>query len=335
MTKGGLSEARTGRVIWKDVGKETFERFAQFAYTGDYSIPKTEKRGNVTPTPASPKTNGVRKRNGSEASASTVEPNEKSAPAFENELSREPVLEKADDDSGTILNYPTPSTKKNKKKKKPQATQAAQTKTEATIETESGAPAQQPNPEPATAKQVESQAPPTETTTATKTVEASSEPTVAATKEQEPESGVDFYHLSYPLLAERDNYHGTCEPSTEFEKANSYSKVLLCHAALYVLGDFQLVDSLKALALFKLHKTLCAFQLDKENINDITDLARYAYSDEGKGFDAGVGGLRALVCQYMAIHAQELGSDAGFMNLLAEGGQIVKDFFKFQLQKKN
>jgi len=36
---GGMSEAQTGCVIWKHVGKGTFERFVQFAYTGDYSIP--------------------------------------------------------------------------------------------------------------------------------------------------------------------------------------------------------------------------------------------------------------------------------------------------------
>jgi hypothetical protein len=29
------------------VSKGTFERFTQFAYTGDYSIPKMEKRNRV------------------------------------------------------------------------------------------------------------------------------------------------------------------------------------------------------------------------------------------------------------------------------------------------
>lgn len=100
-----------------------------------------------------------------------------------------------------------------------------------------------------------------------------------------------------------------------------------------MLGDFQLIDSLKASAIFKLHKTLCTFQLDNENIRDTTDLARYAYAEEGKGVVEGVGGLRALVCQYMAIHEVELSLDTGFMNLSAEGGQIVKCFFRYQLQR--
>lgn len=47
MVKGGLSEAQAGCTIWKDVSRETFERFVQVAYTGDYSIPNTRKRNRV------------------------------------------------------------------------------------------------------------------------------------------------------------------------------------------------------------------------------------------------------------------------------------------------
>lgn len=43
LTKGELSEAQAARTTWKDVSKETFERFVQFAYTGDYSIPDTRE----------------------------------------------------------------------------------------------------------------------------------------------------------------------------------------------------------------------------------------------------------------------------------------------------
>jgi len=34
-----LPESQVGKAIWKDVDKKTFTRFAQFAYTGDYSVP--------------------------------------------------------------------------------------------------------------------------------------------------------------------------------------------------------------------------------------------------------------------------------------------------------
>jgi len=68
------------------------------------------------------------------------------------------------------------------------------------------------------------------------------------------------------------------------------------------------------MALYKLHKTLCVFQLDDENVEDIVNLARYAYSEEGKGLEEGIGGLRGLVCQYMATNAVVLSHDDGFMD---------------------
>ena len=38
MMTGGLSESEARQTIWKDVSKVTFEQFAQFAYTGHYSV---------------------------------------------------------------------------------------------------------------------------------------------------------------------------------------------------------------------------------------------------------------------------------------------------------
>ncbi len=90
---------------------------------------------------------------------------------------------------------------------------------------------------------------------------------------------------------------------------------------------------MKALALHKLHKTLCIFQLDDENVKDIVDLARYAYNEEGKGSEEGIGGLRSMVCQYMVLNAAVLSTYTAFIELLAEGGQFVIDFFKFVMQR--
>jgi hypothetical protein len=87
-----------------------------------------------------------------------------------------------------------------------------------------------------------------------------------------------------------------------------------------------------ALALYKLHKTLCIFQLDNENVEDIINLARYAYSEEGRGFEEGIGELRGIICRYVVGNAVVLSHEDRFMDLLGEGGEFVKDFFKFELQ---
>ena len=314
------------------MSKETFEHFAQFAYTGDYSILKTEDRNAIAkqekietsvPTPpTSPKApNGI--------PISTIQPHEKPAAAVENELRDDPVAEKLIEDDGAILNYPSTAPKKNRKKKR------------AKSEVKSSIPEPEPEPEPVKEPETVQELPePQPERAESVSVDQEQEAMQAAVREESPEElthmlTVDFHTLSFPLLAPRHNYDGTCEPAAYFEKDRSYSKVFLSHASLYVLGSIQLVDSLKALALFKLHKTLSVFELDNENIGDITDLARYAYSEDGKKIDEGFGGLRGLVCQYMARHAMELSQDTKFMNFLAEGGQVVKDFFKFQMQRKN
>ncbi|CZR54968.1 uncharacterized protein PAC_04853 [Phialocephala subalpina] len=39
LMQGKMSESLAGEATWKDVDQETFIRFIQFAYTGDYSVP--------------------------------------------------------------------------------------------------------------------------------------------------------------------------------------------------------------------------------------------------------------------------------------------------------
>jgi hypothetical protein len=330
LTKGDSPEAQAGHAEWNDVRKDTFEQFVQFAYIGDYSIPKTEKRNNDLTPPSSPNAvNGNRRRLASDAS--TIEPQEKAAPLFDNELRRESVAEKPHEaDEDTPLNYPPLSTlgKKNKKRNRKKTIKEPEVIPEPESELVENQPDQEPaEPEVADPEPVEPQVPQVPQ-------QPPAEPEQEPAEQASPTLVADFASLSYPLLADRDNYHGTCEPSTDFEKDHSYSKVLLSHASLYVLGNIQLIDSLKALALFKLHKTLCTFKLNKENIGDITDLARYTYSKDGNDVDGGIEieGLRGLVCQYMGLHARELSGDVRFMKLLKEGGQIVIDFLKFGLE---
>jgi len=49
-----MSEGLAGETKWEDVNKGTFIRFAQFAYTGDYSAPKIIAKSFAQPEMASP-----------------------------------------------------------------------------------------------------------------------------------------------------------------------------------------------------------------------------------------------------------------------------------------
>jgi hypothetical protein len=108
-------------------------------------------------------------------------------------------------------------------------------------------------------------------------------------------SSSGFHTLQCPLLAPRNIRHDACEPAGHFEPNRSYYNVFLSHDSLYVLGDFWLINVLKALAIYKLHKALCIFELDNKNVINIVDLARYAYKEEGKGLEDGIGRLRVVV----------------------------------------
>lgn len=47
-----MQEATSGTVIWEDVEEETFGRFAQFVYAGDYDTPShTTTKDNSQPPP--------------------------------------------------------------------------------------------------------------------------------------------------------------------------------------------------------------------------------------------------------------------------------------------
>ena len=289
MMKGETAESQTGCARWDYVSKETFERFTQFAYTGDYSIPKMEKRNRIAMQKGVVPDNSLSSKRWDKAEADP-----------------DLVVEQLEPEPASF--WGQFASKEDKKKKGKLA-----------------------DLRPSWI--VESPAPMTDAD-----LEQGTVPITKRDKYPERHSHVhsdDFQSLTFPLLTSRNNHDKTCEPADHFDPDQSYTKVLLSHASLYVLGDFKLIDSLKALALFKLHKTLCAFQVDDGNAEDIIALARYAYSEEGGGggLDEGIRGLRGLVCQYMATNALALSFNHGFMDLLGDGGQLVQDFFKYEVQR--
>ncbi|PVH80537.1 hypothetical protein DL98DRAFT_627714 [Cadophora sp. DSE1049] len=242
LMRSGLSESEAGHATWEDVSKDTFVRFAQFAYNGDYSVPVLVMP--VTQWPQTPQS----------------DPEEDLKKVEDTNCGVIEERDLADDGWGGFGTRR--STFKKSKKKLPRV-----------MDGWSSAP--------------------------------------------------------LPLIASRNNYQETCEPSNAFEPWMDHSALFISHASLWILGDYRHIASLKALALYKLHKTLCTFQLSSENVQAVVDLVRCAYSEEGAGLGEGISGLRRLVCQYLGMRKALLCEDDGFMDLLGEGGQFVKDFFKY------
>jgi hypothetical protein len=147
----------------------------------------------------------------------------------------------------------------------------------------------------------------------------------ASARSPSPEPLVGFRSLKYPILKPLNHYEGTCMPATDFDATQSYADVLLSHAALFTLADLWLIDSLAALVLNKLHRTLSVFDLEQEkHVADVVELTRFVYSEEGRGID---GGVRRMVCLFIAETLKIFGVDEGFLELLEEGGPFVRDIF--------
>ncbi|KAF7922990.1 hypothetical protein EAE99_007181 [Botrytis elliptica] len=278
LMRGGMSESQAGCTVWDDVSKETFERFVQFAYTGDYTVPVPSYK--------------EMRRDGSASKEEFFR--RLSIKLLEGRLKEQHLYGQRGIEP--LCEPPLP-------KAPPEPAERAPTQFFPSTTPEVGLNwlfRRVTNPERYPVKWA-----------------------------------ADFKQLTLPLLALRNTYDHTCEPREWFHEYQSYSNVFISHAALYILGDFRLVNSLKALALHKLHKTLCIFQLKNENIKDVIDLAKYVYAEEGgeEGSGGEIGALRGLVCLYMAVNALVLSLDDGFMELLGEGGQFVKDFFRFQVQR--
>jgi hypothetical protein len=299
LMRGGMTESQAGCTKWDDVSKKTFERFAQFAYTGDYSVPVGERRG-------------PEEWNWEKWKAEANEILENTIPTKREEAPAEDIPKK--ETNGGWNDLWIPPVKKYKKVKKGSRREEVRllASPEVIPEDFSAVP-----PPPSL---------------------------ILASRDKYPERhpfklSTDFHSLSFSSnLAPRNNYASTCEPSETFDPELSYTSIFIAHATLYILADYRLIESLRTLALYKLHKSLCTFQLSASNAEDVVKLARYVYAEEGGSEGSGkedgmVGELRALVCRYLAMHALVLVLDEGFMELLAEGGQFVKDFFRFEVQR--
>ncbi len=100
------------------------------------------------------------------------------------------------------------------------------------------------------------------------------------------------------------------------EACENFTEVFLCHARLFVFADKYLITALTGLCLHKLHQTLIEFHFYDERAGDVVELLRYAYSGEGWG------DLQALVVHYAACVIRKLQKNEDFIALLGERSSL-------------
>jgi hypothetical protein len=197
---GLLEEASSGRTVWEDVRKETFEKLVQFAYLGDYETVNPRLRELIAPKESLGGEAGAKAQGDGTILKIVVGDPEDILPPDVPDSQINALSYSGNELLGSGYS-------RRSKKRKTNATTV---------------------PEPAP---------------------VSPPPKVPESAPVSPLPPLkDFEKLNYPLVVPTNNREIACQPPTNFLPNHDYSEVLLSHAHLYVLADYWMIDSLKALS---------------------------------------------------------------------------------------
>ncbi|PVH90067.1 hypothetical protein DM02DRAFT_678817 [Periconia macrospinosa] len=108
------------------------------------------------------------------------------------------------------------------------------------------------------------------------------------------------------------------EPQYNSSSRPNFTPVLLAHARLYTFADMRLIQPLRSLTLHKLHITLKDFRLYDQRVDDVLELARYAYEHGlDRTSDETIDDLRNLVVQYIACELDQRVHQPSQVNYIA------------------
>lgn len=280
-------------IVWVDVDESSFMAFIQFAYLGDYSVPRMIVQAEAV-----------------NLAEPAIEPR---IPTPPDSPGPDPLID--EDVFGNFgMVHPKTSSKKYKKRKK-----------SAYISTSSRVPEEDDLPPPIefTAEYAIQNPKPERRADISQGID---------TLEQSRLPPKFFKALNYSILKPRNTFKDTCDPTmgeTQHIQEENIGQVLQLHASLYRLACKWEVGSLKNLSLSKLHKTLCMLNLKESKLQYILDLVRYVYSsnevaDLGNETDK----LRELICLYIVDYSVLVSESEEFMVLFEEGGAFPRDLWK-------
>lgn len=106
-------------------------------------------------------------------------------------------------------------------------------------------------------------------------------------------------------------------PRKNTESCEDYTRVFLCHAKLYVLGDTYDVPQLRQLSLHRLHVTLKFFTLYPSRLDDLAALARYVFENTAPDDK-----IRDMITLYYACIIEDASKHDGLKS-------IIDDFPEF------
>lgn len=111
-----------------------------------------------------------------------------------------------------------------------------------------------------------------------------------------------------------------------------HTSFFIGHACLYGLADKYHIEALKDLTLQKLHATLESFSPSPNRINDILQLAEFAYDNTSTRLQ--MDALRELIVKYIASRGRTIASTEPYLVLVQENGSFASDLLTVMMQDK-
>jgi hypothetical protein len=134
----------------------------------------------------------------------------------------------------------------------------------------------------------------------------------------------EFLEREYSTTQSIDATIEACKPVRNKSHNENYLPVFLGHAKLYVFADKYNIQPLRLLALKKLHQTLTIFNLYAERVGDIVGLVKFTYENTVERVVTEE--LRDLVVGYVVSELEKISGEE-FDHLIREGGDFVVDFW--------
>ena len=106
------------------------------------------------------------------------------------------------------------------------------------------------------------------------------------------------------------------------------SPKLLIHAQLFIFADKWLISALKELALHRLHRDICEYQIGRDEGAELVRLLRCCFANESKSEpnNGAFPELKELVCAYAGCMSEELLQYKQFRGLIQQSGEIALQF---------
>lgn len=297
---GGFKESQLGVGCIEDIEPEAFARFAEYIYSGDYSV-------------ASPTTDdaeeGQRSSGSDEESLGEKKHKSTSQRGFRFRRWRlqspEPRTESIDtvDEQQAVAN---PSEEVFEAEEAP-----AQAEGQAPDSPTDSVPPEAPYP-----PEPEPELPPSLSEIASPRSPVSSDDSLSAPRRSR--------RSAHPLLAPHVPFQLDASPGPNEKPAMDYSPVFMCHAQVCLFAQEFIIPDLKALAVTKLSDSLNIFHCYSRRAADIARLIKYIYSNTPED-DSTPFSMREVVVHYASKNFKVLVSCNEFRELLAEGGSFVPD----------